>query len=244
MKKELFIAKNNLEETTFKNPQKVLMIGAHPDDIEINAGGLTAALVENQSEVNWLVCTDGSGGSWNSQIDKQSLIETRKREQSKSANILGVSRFSFLDLNDGFVSFQQEELLTDLVKKIREIRPRMIVTHDPWKQYELHADHRAVGFVVSHAAILASNNSFFRDQLEQGLESHFTSIIGYFNPEKPNMWVDITSLNEKKEQAIMAHSSQFGNRYSFLDELKIKSENLGKEINIRQVEAFHIEINS
>lgn len=244
MGKELFITNFDSKNTAFNISQRVLMIGAHPDDIEINAGGLTAALVENKSEVNWLVCTDGSGGSWDSQIDKQSLIETRKKEQSKSANILGVSRVSFLDLNDGFISFQQENLLVGLVRKIREIKPRIIITHDPWKQYELHTDHRTVGFMTSHAAILASNNSFFKDQLEQGLESHFTPIIGYFNPEKANMWVDITVLSEKKEQAILAHASQFGNRLSFLDELKTNSENLGKEINVRQVEAFHIEINS
>jgi len=243
MEKELFISNLDLAKTAFNNPQKVLMIGAHPDDIDINAGGLTAALIKNKSEVNWLICTDGGGGSWDSNIDKQSLIEIRKKEQLESANILGVSRVSFLDFNDGFISFKQEDLLTNLVKKIREIKPRIVITHDPWKQYDLHADHRAVGFMTSHAVILASNNTFFKDQLDQGTESHFTPIIGYFNPEKPNMWVDITAVNEQKEQAILAHASQFSDRLSFLDELRISSENLGKEIGVRQVEAFHIEIN-
>jgi len=244
MEKELFITKSDLAKTAFIDSQRVLMIGAHPDDIDINAGGLTMALIKNKSEVDWLICTDGGGGSWDSNIEKQSLIEIRKKEQLKSANILGVSRVSFLDFNDGFISFHQENLLTNLVKKIREIKPRIVITHDPWKQYDLHADHRTVGLTTSHAIILASNNTFFKDQLDKGMESHFTPIIGYFNPEKANMWVDITALNERKEQAILVHTSQFSDRLSFLDELRIISENLGKEINVRQAEAFHIEINN
>jgi len=244
MEKQLFITKFDKENILIGVPKTVLMIGAHPDDIEINAGGLTAALIKNKSQVNWLICTDGGSGSWNHKIDRQSLIKIRKKEQIDAANILEVNRVSFLDFSDGYLFDRQNDLFNNLVNKIRELKPEMIVTHDPWKQYMSHADHRIVGEMVSHAMIMASNSTLLKDNLEQKQDSHFTKYIGYFCPEVTNAWIDLSSFSKKKEQAILAHCSQYGDRLSFIDKIRQETEIIGREINVKQAEAFHIGFNN
>lgn len=232
MNNEVFIAKFDIRKLKLDSPQTVLMVGAHPDDIEINTAGLNAVLKEFGSNINWLTCSDGGSGSWDSNIDRNHLIETRRNEQLRAADLLGISRVTFLDIPDGLLMFNQQQLLEAIVKEIRDIKPRLVVTHDPWKQYELHADHRAVGFMTSHAAIMASNSSFL-----PGKDPHFTKIIGYFNPESPNLWVNIEKHSNTKDQAILQHASQFGNRTTFVDMLRVSEINAS--IPQGRVEVFH-----
>ena len=69
-------------------PKRALAIGAHPDDIEFGAGATLAKWSDHGCEVSMLICTDGSKGTWNSDIDKGELITKRKSEQISAAGEL------------------------------------------------------------------------------------------------------------------------------------------------------------
>ena len=59
-------------------PKRALAIGAHPDDIEFGAGATLAKWADHGCEVSMLICTDGSKGTWDPNINKSELIAKRK----------------------------------------------------------------------------------------------------------------------------------------------------------------------
>lgn len=242
-KKELFYLSIE-DKSKFWIPSIALVIAAHPDDAEIFAGGLTLALIENKAEIHYLVCTNGDAGSWNKAVTSHQLTETRKREQLEAAAALGVLSVSFLGISDGDVRAADKYLKQGITRTIRSLKPQMVITHDPWKRYDLNDDHRVVGFAAAHATLLASNSLYLPDQAGEGLGTHFTRLITFFNTDNPNLWVDISDYFVKKEAAVKLHRSQFKNRTSFFLELKRKAEAEGKEINKPYAEAHHLVLNS
>ncbi len=232
------------DKAKFSLPNIALVVAAHPDDAEIFAGGLTLALIENGADIHYLVCSSGNAGSWNRIITKEQLAETRKKEQLEAASALGVLSVSFLGISDGHVRAADKYLKKEVTRAIRSLKPQMVVTHDPWKRYDLNDDHRVVGFAAAHAALLASNNLYLPDQISERLDAHFTPLVSFFNTDHPNLWVDISDNFSRKETAIKLHQSQFGNRADFFLDLQRKAVEEGKKINRAHAEAHHLILNS
>ena len=225
-------------------PKSVLVVSCHPDDAEINAGGLIALLIDNHSSVHYLICSNGDSGSWTTVWTKEQLSLTRRQEQTDAATLLGVSSVTFLDIPDGFVRDSDGYLKERITHALREIKPQMVVTHDPWKRYDLNDDHRATGFATGHAVLLAGNLLFHPEHAVESLEPHFTPMLIFFNTDNPNMWVDITDFYALKEAAIKKHQSQFADRQSFISDLERKAVAQGQIINKQYAEAHRLEINS
>ncbi|NLH06255.1 MAG: PIG-L family deacetylase, partial [Chloroflexi bacterium] len=76
-----------LEERT---PQRVLVIVAHPDDIEFGVAGSVAKWTAAGAEVTYLIVTDGSAGSNDPGVDPDELAARRRAEQQAAAEVLGV----------------------------------------------------------------------------------------------------------------------------------------------------------
>ena len=174
-------------------PKRALAIGAHPDDIEFGAGATLAKWSDHGCEVNMLICTDGSKGTWNPSIDKSDLIATRKAEQLLAAQELkATGKVAFLGEIDGELEVN-ENLRKRMTLFIRNLRPNVVLTHDPWKRYRLHPDHRNVGYLVLDAIVAARDPHFFPEQnaaphrpdelllFEAELEDHFEQCKGYEN---------------------------------------------------------------
>ena len=83
-------------------PKRALAIGAHPDDIEFGAGATLAKWADHGCEVSMLICTDGSKGTWNPNINKGELIAKRKSEQIlAAAELKATGKVAFLGEVDG-----------------------------------------------------------------------------------------------------------------------------------------------
>lgn len=82
-------------------PARVLAIGAHPDDVEFGAGATLAKWASAGSDVQLLVLTDGSKGSWDPESDVAELTQLRRAEQRAAADTLGIGALHFLDAVDG-----------------------------------------------------------------------------------------------------------------------------------------------
>lgn len=186
-------------------PSSALAIAAHPDDVEFGCGGTLAKWSAAGATVHHLVCTDGSKGSWDPNDDVVELIARRQDEQRAAAKALGATgTVVFLGYTDG-------ELQSGLVERervarvIRELRPEVVLGHDPWRRYRLHPDHRHAGFLAVEGIVAARDPHFHP---EQGLAHWRPSALLLWEADEPDHVEDVTGSVEPKLAALLEHRSQ------------------------------------
>ncbi len=199
-------------DTEAARPKRALVVAAHPDDAEFGCAGTVALWSRNGWEFYYLICTDGSKGSNDPGMVPERLIATRRQEQREAAELLWVKEVFFLDYVDGEVTYSRE-LVRDIVRYIRLLRPDAVFTHEPAQIIASrainHPDHRAVGEATLDAVYpMARTRPAYPDLVAEGLEPHRVSDVYLWNSSEPNFEVDITDVLELKIQALLCHRSQ------------------------------------
>lgn len=219
------------------NFRKYLVIAAHPDDAELSTGGSIARWVREGHQVNYVVCTMGNKGTKDPDMMPHRLAQIREKEQEAAAKVLGVNRVVFLRHQDGeleaTMSFRNE-----LALLIRSFQPDVIVTHDPWRHYLIHPDHRAVGTSAADAVVSARDHLFLPEQLAVGICPHTPSEILFTFPDEPDFFVDITDTLELKMEAIAQHKSQVKTSPHWAQRVKERAEANGRKSGCIYAEAF------
>ncbi len=188
--------------------QRVLVIIAHPDDAESFCGGTMACLAAEGRDIHYLVITRGDKGSDDPTMTSERLSPIREEEQRKAAKVLGVQTVTFLEgYSDGAIE-PTLMLRQELTLMIRKWQPDVVFTFDPWKRYEIHPDHRAVGLCAFDAIAAARGRLNYPEQLRDGIPAHKVKQIYFFNTDQPNHWVDIGAVIERKIDARCQHVSQ------------------------------------
>jgi LmbE family N-acetylglucosaminyl deacetylase len=192
---------------------RVLAIGAHPDDAEYFAGGTLARLSDSGAHVALVVCTDGGRGG----RGFENVAQVRAREQASAARIVGVRDVANLGRPDGALA-NDDALRADLALAVRQKRPELVLTHDPrtlWNVYggrahPGHSDHRAAGQAVLDALYpRAASPHFFTEQLaEPGVEPWYPREVWLFDTAQPELHLDVSAAFPRKLDALRAHSSQ------------------------------------
>ncbi|RAQ95827.1 PIG-L deacetylase family protein [Thermogemmatispora tikiterensis] len=219
--------------------ETVAVIVAHPDDAESFCGGTIARLVQEDHVVHYLIVTHGEKGSDDPQMTPERLRLLRKQEQQAAAQLLGVQTVTFLEgYVDGVVTASLA-LREALVRFLRTIRPEVVLTFDPWKRYELHPDHRAVGWATVDAIAAARGRLDYPEQVEMGLAPHTVRQIYFFNTDQPNHWVDISAVFERKVEARCCHVSQLRPGRHPSGYLRRWAEEAGTAAGLSLAEAFH-----
>ncbi len=219
--------------------QRVLTILAHPDDGESFAGGTMARLAQEEKEIYYLVVTRGEKGSDDRSMTPGHLATIREEEQHDAARLLGIQSVIFLEgYSDGCLepSFKLRE---ELVRKIRELKPDVVFTFDPWKRYEIHPDHRAIGLCVIDAIACARGWMNYPEHIQEGLSEHSVKQIYLFNTDQPNHYIDIATTLETKIAARCAHVSQIRPSNHPGGYLTRWAEEAGKAGGYQYAEAFH-----
>lgn len=219
--------------------QRILNILAHPDDGESFTGGTMARLAQEGKEISYLVVTRGDKGSDDRSMTPERLATIREEEQRNAARLLGVQSVTFLDgYSDGHLepSFALRE---DLVRKIREWKPDVVFTFDPWKRYEIHPDHRAIGLCVIDAIACARGWMNYPEQIQEGLSEHSVKQLYLFNTDQPTHYIDIAPTLETKIAARCAHVSQIRLPNHPSGYLTRWAEEAGKAGGYQYAEAFH-----
>jgi LmbE family N-acetylglucosaminyl deacetylase len=203
-------------------PASALAIGAHPDDVEFGCGATLAKWAAAGCVVHHLVLTDGSKGTWNPDADTVALAATREIEQREAARRLAggnAGTVVFLGQVDG-------ELDSDLVLRgrvarvIRELRPQVVLGHDPWKRYRLHPDHRHAGLLACEGIVAARDPHFFK---EHGLPHHRPDTLLLWEADEPDHVEDVTGFVDTKLHALEAHESQFESTMKAVDPVQVQA---------------------
>lgn len=188
-------------------PRRALAVGAHPDDIEFGAGATLAGWASAGCEVSFVVCTDGSKGTWDPAADLAALVATRRTEARAAASALGATgEVVHLGVVDGELE-NDRATRSVLARVIRELQPDVLLGHDPWKRYRLHPDHRAAGFLTCDALVAARDPHFFP---EHGLAPHRPSALLLFEADEPDHAEPVTEQGlTAKLAALESHRSQY-----------------------------------
>ena len=193
--------------------ERVLVVGAHPDDPEFSCGATVAGLVRQGAQANYVICTDGSQGGEDPELPDEVLTATREREQRAAADVLGVKGVCFLGYKDGHLH-PSLDLRRDIVREIRKHKPDLVITHNPMFQPQLgasHPDHLAVGQATMAAVYPDSRNPrAFRELLSEGLQAHRVKEVWFPGLDGSDHFTEVTAeLFDLKLKAILAHKSQF-----------------------------------
>lgn len=219
---------------------RVMVVVAHPDDAEFSSAGTIARFANEGKRVVVVVCTSGDKGTSRRDISSPDLAALRESEQLEASRRLGVAETVFLRQGDG-------ELVADLafrekvVREIRQHRPDVLITHDPFRPYALHPDHRAVGITaVDSVYPTARDPLYFPQHLQDGLEPHKVAELWLYGSDAPDMFIDISETLDAKVHALKAHASQVGAGDTLAERMMTRARELGEGRGIEMAEAFKV----
>jgi len=214
-----------------------LLVMAHPDDAELSSAGTVLNLIEQSYQVRYVVCSTGDKGTKDTAMTPFQLAAIREQEQKEAAAVLGVHQITFLRHPDGELD-QSRSLRDEIALLIRNHRPEIIITHDPWRPYQIHPDHRAVGFATADAVVFARDHLFLPVLLELELAPHAPLELYFTFPQVADHVVDISAVMEKKLEAIAKHKSQLQYMPAWRENIKLMGSKLAEGKPFTYAEAF------
>ena len=219
----------------------LLIIMAHPDDAELCCSGTILSCIDNGLSVGMIDLTRGELGTRGSG-------KVRIEEAKNAAKVLGVNFRYNLELRDGFIS-DDEESIFDVIKVIREFKPKVIITNS---KTDRHPDHESAASLVKKACFLSGliKINTKKDNLDQ--ESWRPKSLLYSiqnNYIEPHFVVDVSKYIDVKINAINCFKSQFYDPKSkendsfistkeFMDFIKSRSIEMGHSIGVKHGEGF------
>ena len=195
--------------------QRVLVVAAHPDDVDFGSAGTVARWTDAGISVAYCIVTDGDAGGHDESVPRAEIAPMRRKEQTAAAACVGVHDLRFLGYPDGRVEATLA-LRRDLARVIRQVRPDRLVCPTPERNYARmppsHPDHRAVGSAALDAVYPDARNPFAFPELrdDEGLEAWTVREVWIQGGLAPNNYVDITETFDRKVAALRAHESQTG----------------------------------
>lgn len=230
-------------------PRVALAIAAHPDDVEFGAGGTLAKWAAAGCIVHHLVLTDGSKGTWNPDSDSAALVAARRAEQCEAARRLMGGRaggtVTFLDQVDGELD-SSLLLRGEVARRIRTVRPDVVLGHDPWKRYRIHPDHRHAGLLACEGIVAARDPHFYKDHR---LTHHRPSALLLWEADVPDHFENVDGFVGVKLSALEAHTSQFESTMhatstdqleSFRTRIRDRLGGLGRDHAVPSAEVFKL----
>lgn len=203
----------------------MLAICAHPDDLEVCAGGIFLKAKKEGKKTGLIIMTRGESGG-------HAAVETRILEGKRSAEILQLDYYKQLEYPDAGLFFSPETV-EGLIPYIRECSPKLILTLDPM---DYHPDHKAVSQITDAAAFSAGLNKYSED----GSDWHYDGILHFSadrrtNKRRPDILVDISDVIEEKRMICDAHASQ--KVTGFAVEL---AEEMGRTARVKYAEGLYL----
>ncbi|NNC51239.1 MAG: bacillithiol biosynthesis deacetylase BshB1 [Flaviramulus sp.] len=223
----------------------ILAFGAHPDDVELGCGGTLAKEVSNGKKVGIIDLTRGELGT-------RGTIETRKKEATASANILGVTVRENLGFADGFFVNDKTHQL-EIIKTLRKYQPEIVICN---AVDDRHIDHGKGSKLVSDACFLSGLIKIATiDENGKAQKAWRPKQVYHYMQWKniePDFVVDISGFIKTKMKSVLAYKTQFYDENSNEPETPISSKNfaesiiyrardLGRLVGVEHAEGFTVE---
>lgn len=202
---------------------RLLCITAHPDD---EAGGFGGTLLHyglKGVETHVICLTPGQAATHRGGArSDEELAQMRRREFAASCRLLRVSGDSVLDYSDGRLDQQDfYSVVADLAKRIRQIRPQVVMTLGPEGGVTAHPDHSMASIFATMAYHWSGRTNRFAEQLQAGLEPYRAQKLYYgtamfalkgrqlVSPAPASAVIELTKEGlETKIDAFKCHTSQ------------------------------------
>lgn len=192
---------------------RILVVTAHPDDVDFGAGGTVRKWVESGISVTYCICTDGDAGGADRDVPRSEIPHIRRREQIEAGKALGVTEIHFLGYKDGDLQVTQD-LRRDISRVIRQVKPQRVLMQSPernWNRiYSSHPDHLAAGEAAIFSVYPDARNPFAHPVLlqDEGLDAWTVNEVWVMGAPEVNHYENVTQFFPHKLAALTAHESQ------------------------------------
>lgn len=223
----------------FEDVKRLIVVAAHPDDLECVCGGVISLLVDRGVEVTSVNCTLGDIGTQERGTVRPALAATRLSETEDAAKLLGIRATYNLGHHDGEL-MPDLELRAQIARLYRITQADTLFTFDPYWPGQVHPDHRAAGQAALDAYMPSKMPLYRPEQLtEAGAALGCIERIVLFSTDRdPDIIVDTSQVQPRKLAACAAHRSQFPKGEENLDWLKEMDAGTGEPIGATAGEAF------
>ena len=218
--------------------RRALAFGAHPDDVELQAGGTLAAWAGQGVHVELACFTAGEKGSPDPATDPAALARVRRAEASTAAAALGAAGVHFLGAVDGELEVTMALRLA-VARLVRTVRPDVVLGHDPWRRWLLHPDHRAAGLLTVDGVVAARDPLYAPALAAEGLAAHRPHTVLLFGTDTPDELVDVTATIDAKLASLRAHASQITDHADLERRVRTWNAAIGADAGLAYAEAFH-----
>jgi len=195
--------------------RRVLVVTAHPDDVDFGSAGTVAAFTSAGMDVTYCIVTNGDAGGSDRTMSRADMAALRQTEQRAAAAEVGVSDVRFLGHPDGRLQ-ATIELRRNISRVIRQVKPERVLTQSPERRWDFifasHPDHLAAGEAAVCAVYPDARNPFAHPELleDEGLEPWTVNELWIMGGTEPNMAVETTQTISRKVAALLQHQSQIG----------------------------------
>jgi len=210
---------------------RALFICAHDDDEVVAAGGTIKKLTSNGVRVSTMIFALGDEG-YSRIEDKDTIVETRKKERKVVQEILGTENYITYDFHD-FDNLDCETVYRSIIKAVRLVRPHIVFTHLPAE----YIAHRTLAVVAPEAIWQAG----WQCSLELGKSWQVSKLYQFSVLDlipKPSHIVDISDTIEFKVKAMEAYKSQHTVVAGIINQIKARALTYGSLIGVQYGEAF------
>jgi LmbE family N-acetylglucosaminyl deacetylase len=201
------------DHATDESVERILIVTAHPDDVDFGTAGSVATWMAAGIEVTYCIATDGDAGGDDRAMPRHEMARIRREEQTAAALQVGVTDLRFLGYPDGRL-VADLGLRRDISRVIREVRPQRVVTQSPdrlWSRiYASHPDHLAAGEATVSAVYPDARNPFAHRELLDAENLHPWTVpqLWLMARDDADVYVDTTESIDKKVAALLSHVSQ------------------------------------
>lgn len=196
-----------------KRKASVLILAAHPDDLEIACGGTIATLIDRGHDVHAVIMSNGAKGG---------DASVRPGEAKRAGRFLGMDSIEVNDFPDLNLASVTNDMIGVIERHIKQRDPDLILTHS---EHDIHQDHYAV-----HQAVL------------RAARNHH-SILCFESPSvtkdfTPSVFIDVSEYADVKNTAVNAHANQMSKPYMTRDIIDGITSFRGRQARINRAEGF------
>lgn len=202
-------------EVVVPTERRILVVAAHPDDLELAAGGTIARFADRGHDVRAIVMSDGAVGG---------DADERPDEAAHAAEYLGLRDLSLHRYTDTRLGTEMDRMIATIEAEIAAFQPDLILTHSVNDQ---HQDHHSV-----HLAVLRAGR-------------RVPTILCFESPSvtpefQPRFYVDVSDYVDAKVGAVAWHADQLGKPYMGSDRIVGMAAHRGSEAKIQYAEGFEV----